>query len=85
MEEIEFFTSLFFNRRWNRSTSLWGMLVFCESWRNHVVNCEEMKLGKILGLNVKLKNDESNSSSMMTVMWEEKVLKCDKHEVKSLR
>ena len=44
-----------------------------------------MKLSKILGLNVKLMDDESNSSSMMTVMWEEKVLKCDKHEVQSSR
>ena len=37
-----------------------------------------MKLCKILGLNVKLKNDESKSSPIMTVKWEEKVLKCDK-------
>ena len=36
-----------------------GILVFWESWQNHVVNCEEMKLCKIFGLNVKLKNDES--------------------------
>ena len=34
------------------------ILVFCESWQDHVVNCEEMKLCKILGSNVKLKNDE---------------------------
>ena len=62
--------------------SLWeGILVFWESGRNHVVNCEEIKLCKILGLDVKLKNDESNFSLIMTVKWEGKDLKCDKHEV----
>ena len=61
------------------------ILVFWESWRNHVVNCEEMKLSKILVLNVKLKNDESKSSSMIGARWEEQVLKCDKHEVQSSR
>ena len=35
-----------------------GILVFWESWRNLVVNSEEMKLCKILGINVKLKNDK---------------------------
>ena len=44
-----------------------------------------MKLCKILGLNVKLKNDESKSSPIMTVKWEEKVLKCDKGVVRSSR
>ena len=57
-----------------------GILVFWESLRNHLVNCEEMKYCKILGLNVKLKNDESKFSSIMTVKWEEKVLKSDKCE-----
>ena len=53
-----------------------GRILFSwESWRNHVVKCEEMQ---ILGLNVKLKNDESRFSPIMTVMWKEKVLKCDK-------
>ena len=33
----------------------------------HVVNCEQMKLNKILGLNVKMKNDESKFSPIMTV------------------
>ena len=40
-----------------------------------------MKLCKILGLNVKLKPDESKFSPIMTVKWEEKVLKCDNPEV----
>ena len=53
---------------------LGGILVFWELWRNHVVNCEEMKLCKNLGLNVKLKNDESKFSPMMTAKWEEKVV-----------
>ena len=44
-----------------------------------------MKLCKILGLNVKLKNDESKSSPIMTVKWKEKVLKCDKGVVRSSR
>ena len=44
-----------------------------------------MKFGKILGLNVKLKNDESKFSITMTVKGEEKVLKCDKREAQSLR
>ena len=62
-----------------------GNMVFWESWRNHVDNCEEIKLGKILGLNVKLKNDESKFSVIMTGKWEEKVLKCDKREAQSSR
>ena len=33
----------------------------------------EIKLYEILGLNVKLKNDESKFSPTMTVKWEEKV------------
>ena len=44
-----------------------------------------MKFGKIFGLNVKLKNDESKFSITMTVKWEEKVLKCDNREAQSLR
>ena len=44
-----------------------------------------MKLSKILGLNVKLKNEESKSSPIMTVKWEEKVLKCDKGEARLSR
>ena len=60
-----------------------GMLVIWESWQNHVVNWEEMKDCKILSLNVKLKNDESKFSPIMTVKWEEKVLKCDKCEERS--
>ena len=44
-----------------------------------------MKFGKILGLNVKLKNDESKFSITMAVKGEEKVLKCDKREAQSLR
>ena len=39
--------------------------------------------GKILGLNVKLKNGEGKFLSIMTVKWEEKVCKCDKREVQS--
>ena len=31
---------------------------------------------------MKLKNDESKFLSIMTVEWEEKVLKCDKHEIR---
>ena len=50
-----------------------------------VINCVEMKLCKILGLNVKLENDESKFSPIMTVKWEEKVLKCDKRVVQSSR
>ena len=45
-----------------------------------MANCEVMKLCKILGLNVKLKNDESKFSTITTVKREEKVLKCDKGE-----
>ena len=44
-----------------------------------------MKFGKILGSNVKLKNDESKFPITMTVKWEEKVLICDKREAQSLR
>ena len=51
----------------------------------HLVNCEEMKLCKILGLNVKLKNYESIFSPIMTVKREENLLKCDKCEVRSSR
>ena len=36
---------------------------------------------EISSLNVKLKNDESELSPIMTVKFEEKVLKCDKREV----
>ena len=46
-----------------------------------IANCEEMKLCKILSLNVKLKNDENNLFPIMTGKWEERVLKCDKREV----
>ena len=42
-----------------------------------------MKLSKVLGLSVKLKNDESRFSPVMTVKWEETVLKGDKGEVRS--
>ena len=43
-----------------------------------------MKLCEILGLNVKLKNDHDKRKILpiMTVKWEEKVLKCDKREVR---
>ena len=51
----------------------------------HLVNCEEMKLCKILGLNVKLENYESIFSPIMTVKREENLLKCDKCEVRSSR
>ena len=40
-----------------------------------------MKLCKILGLNVKLKSDDSNFLPMMRAKQEEKVPKCDKSEV----
>ena len=50
-------------------------------WNRDVVNREEMKLCKILGLKVELKNDKSKFSPIMTFKWEEKVLKCDKSEV----
>ena len=62
-----------------------GILVFWESSRNNVVNCEETKLCKTLGLNVKLKNDECRFSPAMTVKLKEKVLKCDKRKVRSSR
>ena len=39
----------------------------------------EMKLYKIVGLNEKLKNEDSKLSPTMTVKWEEKMLKSDKH------
>ena len=38
-----------------------------------------------MGLNVKLKIDESKFSPMMTVKWEEKVLKCHKCKVRLSR
>ena len=60
-----------------------GILVFWEVCRNHVLNCEEMKLCNNLGLNVKLKTDESKFLPTMTVKWEENVLECDKPEVRS--
>ena len=41
------------------------------------------KFGKILGLNVKLKYEESKISIITTVKWEEKELKCDKREAQS--
>ena len=41
-----------------------------------------MKLSNILGLNMKLKNDESESLPVRTVKLEEKVLKCDKREAR---
>ena len=41
-----------------------------------------MKVSKILGLNVKQKNVKSKFSP---VKWEQKVLKCDKREVRSSR
>ena len=44
-----------------------------------------MKLCKILGLDVQLKNDERKFWPIMTVKWEEKVLKCDKSEVRLSR
>ena len=44
-----------------------------------------MKLRKILGVNVKLKNERRKFSPIMTVKWEEKVLKCDKRKVQSSR
>ena len=44
-----------------------------------------MKLCKILGLNVKLENDESKFLPIMTVKLEEKVVKCDKREVRLSR
>ena len=61
-----------------------GILVFWESRQNHVVDCEEMKLCKFLGLNMKLKNDESKFLPIMTVKWEESFLnvtnvKYDRH------
>ena len=47
----------------------------------HVVNCEEMKLCKIVGLNVKVKTDESKNLPIMTDKWENNALNCDKCEV----
>ena len=44
-----------------------------------------MKLYKILDLKVKLKTDEIKFQPIMTVKWEEKVLQCDKCEVKLSR
>ena len=40
-----------------------------------------MKLSNILGIKVKLKNDENKFSLVMAVKWEEKNPKCDKREV----
>ena len=54
------------------------ILVFWEAWWNHAFNGEEMKLFKILCLDVKLKNDESKFSPIMTVKCEEQMIKCDK-------
>ena len=72
---------------WSTKTALLmgGILVFWESWQNHVVNCEEMKLSEILGLNVKLKNDERKFLQIMTIKREEKVRKSDKREVQLSR
>ena len=58
-----------------------------ESWRNHVINCEEMNLCKILGLNVKIKTDLSNILPIILIIvkWEVKVHKSDKYEVWSSR
>ena len=44
-----------------------------------------MKLCKISGLSVKLKNDKSKFLPIMAVKLEEKVLKCVKSEVQSPR
>ena len=63
----------------------WGILVFWESWRNSVVNCGEIELCKCLGLNVKLENDKSKFSQIMTVKWEKRLSICDKREVQSSR
>ena len=41
-------------------SQLIGTISFWESWRNHLVNCEEINICKILGSNVKLKNDEES-------------------------
>ena len=40
-----------------------------------------MKLSKVLGLNVKLKNDESKFLPIMTIKREGKVRKSDRREV----
>ena len=50
------------------STTDGGILVFWESLQNHAFNCEEMKLSKILGLNVKLKYGKSKVSPAMKVL-----------------
>ena len=42
-----------------------------------------MKLYKVLGLNVALKNDKSNLLPIMTVKLEENVVKRNKREVRS--
>ena len=57
------------------------ILILSESLQNHVVNCEETRLCKILGLNVKFRNDESQFSLKLTAKWEDKVLKYAKREV----
>ena len=36
-----------------------GILVFWEAWQKHFVKCDEMKVCKILDLNLKVKTDES--------------------------
>ena len=54
-----------------------GILVFWESWRNLVVNSEEIELCKILGINVKLRNDKFKFSPIM-----EKKRCCDVTNVK---
>ena len=62
-----------------------ALLLLVGGHTGHLVNCEEMKLCKILGLNVKLKNYKSIFSPIMTVKREENLLKCDKCEVRSSR
>ena len=56
-----------------------GILVFWELSQNHVDHCEEMKLCNNLGLNVKLKNDESIFSPIKKRCLYVTNLKYDRH------
>ena len=54
------------------------ILVFQNRGKTMFVNCEEMKLRISLGLNVKMKTDESKLLPVATVKWEDSCLKLEK-------
>ena len=53
-------------------------LVQARAYWSYVVNCEEMKLWKILGLTVNMKTDKCKFLSIMIVKWKDNMLNCDK-------